>query len=75
MSDETSRLGIVVGVDDSPAAKVAVQWAAREAELRHVGLTLVHAISPDIATWLDLPLPPGLAQWQKVTAAATSMTR
>jgi nucleotide-binding universal stress UspA family protein len=65
MSNQTSHLGIVVGVDDSPAAKVAVQWAARDAELRDVPLTLVHAISPEIATWLEMPLPPGLAEWQK----------
>lgn len=65
MSARNADMGIVVGVDDSPAAKVAVRWAAREAELRNVPLTLVHAISPDVATWLDMPLPAGLAQWQK----------
>jgi nucleotide-binding universal stress UspA family protein len=58
-------LGIVVGVDDSPAAKVAVDWAARDAELRNISLTLVHAISPNLTTWWDTPLPPGLARWQK----------
>ena len=64
MAEGTPRAGIVVGVDDSPAATVAVQWAAREAGLRNVALTLVHAVSPNIATWLDVPLPAGLAQWQ-----------
>jgi nucleotide-binding universal stress UspA family protein len=64
MSSHSTRLGIVVGVDDSAAAKVAVQWAARDAELRKIPLTLVHAISPEVATWLDIPLPPGLARWQ-----------
>ena len=33
MSSRNAHLGIVVGVDDSPAAKVAVDWAARDAEL------------------------------------------
>jgi nucleotide-binding universal stress UspA family protein len=65
MSSQRNQLGIVVGVDDSAAAKVAVQWAARDAELRKIPLTLVHAISPEVATWLDIPLPPGLARWQK----------
>ena len=37
------RFGIVVGVDGSPRSAVAVNWAARDAELRHVPLTLVHA--------------------------------
>jgi nucleotide-binding universal stress UspA family protein len=64
MAEGTAHAGIVVGVDDSPAAKVAVQWAAREAVLRNVTLTLLHAVSPNIATWLDMPLPPGLSQWQ-----------
>jgi nucleotide-binding universal stress UspA family protein len=65
MAPHNTTSGIVVGVDDSPAATVAVDWAARDAELRNVPLTLVHAISPTLATWWDTPLPPGLAQWQK----------
>jgi nucleotide-binding universal stress UspA family protein len=65
MSSRNAQLGIVVGVDDSPAAKVAVDWAARDAELRNIPLTLVHAISPSLTTGWNTPLPPGLAQWQK----------
>lgn len=64
MSARKADAGIVVGVDDSPTSKMAVAWAAREAELRNAPLILVHAISPDVATWLDVPLPAGLAQWQ-----------
>ena len=59
------KLGLVVGVDDSPAAKVALRWAARDAELRHIPLTLVHTIAVEVGTWLELPSPPGLARWQK----------
>jgi nucleotide-binding universal stress UspA family protein len=65
MSSRNAYLGIVVGVDDSPAATVAVKWAARDAESRKISLTLVHAISPNLTTWWDTPLSPGLAQWQK----------
>lgn len=65
MSSGNAHLGIVVGIDDSPAAKVALDWAARDAELRNVALTLVHAVSPNIATLMGTPLPAGLAQWQK----------
>jgi nucleotide-binding universal stress UspA family protein len=65
MPSHDERSGIVVGVDDSPAAKAAVEWAARDAELRSISLTLVHAVSPNLTTWQDDPLPPGLAQWQK----------
>lgn len=65
MSSHHARLGIVVGVDESPAAKVAVQWAARDAELRKIPVTLVHAISPEVATWPNVRLPAGLARWQR----------
>jgi nucleotide-binding universal stress UspA family protein len=65
MSSHNAHLGIVVGVDDSPAAKAAVEWGARDAELRGIPLTLVHAISPNLASWRNTPLPPGLAQWQQ----------
>jgi nucleotide-binding universal stress UspA family protein len=65
MPSGNAHLGIVVGVDDSPAAKVALYWAARDAELRNIPLTLVYAISPNITTWFDAPLSPGLARWQQ----------
>jgi nucleotide-binding universal stress UspA family protein len=65
MSSRNASLGIVVGVDESPAAKVAVQWATRDAELRKIPLTLVHAISPDVAPWPHARLPAGLARWQQ----------
>jgi nucleotide-binding universal stress UspA family protein len=65
MSSRNASLGIVVGIDDSPAARLAVQWAARDAELRKIPLTLVHAISPEVSTMLRTPLPAGLMHWQQ----------
>ena len=65
MLSRNARLGIVVGVDESPATKVAVQWAARDAELRKIALTLVHATSPEVATWPNVRLPAGLARWHR----------
>lgn len=76
MRPGNAHLGIVVGVDDSPAAKVAVYWAARDAELRNIPLTLVHALSPNMTTWLDTQLLP--RDWRdgrKTTGADYSMTR
>ena len=36
--------GIVVGVDGSPSSNTAVSWAAREAAMRNVSLSLIHVI-------------------------------
>lgn len=46
--------GIVVAVDGSPPSRVATDWAARDAALRGVPLTVVHVL-PSNGTWLDLP--------------------
>jgi nucleotide-binding universal stress UspA family protein len=43
MVNRSTHLGIVVGVDGSPGSMIAVQWAAQDAALRGVPLTLVHA--------------------------------
>ncbi|WP_235009975.1 universal stress protein [Mycobacterium sp. 3519A] len=54
--------GIVVGVDGSPAARVAVDWAAREASARQVPLTLIHVIPwATLGMWPELPMPADLA--------------
>jgi nucleotide-binding universal stress UspA family protein len=59
------HLGIVVGVDGSPAANAAIRWAVCDAGLRHVALTLAHALSPTVANGMGMPMPPGVARWQK----------
>jgi len=65
MSPRNAHLGIVVGVDESSTAKAAVQWAAHDAELRRIPLTLVHAISPEVSAWSNAGSRPGLARWQR----------
>lgn len=64
MSDVKTTLGVVVGVDGSPSSVTAAQWAAREASMRKVPLTLVHVVVTATwgpATWLlpsaPIPLP------------------
>lgn len=46
MPSEITDPGIVVGLDESPDSKAALQWAVREATMRNVALTLVYAAAP-----------------------------
>ncbi|KAA0083575.1 universal stress protein [Mycolicibacterium sp. P9-64] len=46
MAKATSHQGVVVGTDGSLPSQVAVRWAAREAIMRHVPLTVVHVVTP-----------------------------
>jgi nucleotide-binding universal stress UspA family protein len=59
-TSKTSELNhhrIVVAVDGSPAARVAADWAARDAALRRVPLTVVHVQHlADASAWIDLPV-------------------
>lgn len=64
MFDSKTNLGIVAGVDGSPSSKVAVYWAARDAVMRNLPLTLVHVVSPILPTWAQTPPPSDFEQWQ-----------
>jgi nucleotide-binding universal stress UspA family protein len=56
-TSESNHLRIVVAVDGSPAARVAADWAARDAALRRVPLTVVHVQHvADVSAWIDLPV-------------------
>src|SRR5690242_1058921 len=49
--------GVIVGVDGSPASRVATDWAARDAALRQVPLTVFHVQpSDEMGPWLDVPV-------------------
>ena len=71
MSKPSTHPGIVVGVDGSPASKIAVQWAARDAELRNVPLTLVHVLTATAGRWRGTPLPPSVDERTARTGAAS----
>jgi nucleotide-binding universal stress UspA family protein len=66
MSDSLVHRGILVGVDGSAAATAAVAWAVRDAAMRNVPLTLVHVISPVVAsaTWPEFPVASDFFRWQ-----------
>ncbi|UMB70887.1 universal stress protein [Mycobacterium paraterrae] len=51
MVETTKRYGIIAGVDGSPESDAAVKWAALDAAIRNLPLTLVHVASPVDAVW------------------------
>ncbi len=65
MSASEKRYGIVVGVDGSPASNFAVCWAARDAALRGIPLTLFHMVNPAAPVWPPMPLTADTALWQE----------
>jgi nucleotide-binding universal stress UspA family protein len=58
---------VVVGVDDTPAARWALAWAIGEARLRELPLLVVHAIPPAEAGMraTGVPLPSDVATLQR----------
>ena len=58
MSSDARHHGILVGADGSPTSNVAVDWAAREASMRDLPLSIVHVIaSPAVRMWPEIPMP------------------
>jgi nucleotide-binding universal stress UspA family protein len=71
MSSRSVHQGIVVGVDGSPSSDSAVRWAAREAEMRNVPLSIVHIIERPPWGMLALgggavPPPTQTSEWRKI---------
>ena len=60
MSTPVKRHGVVVAVDGSPASNSAACWAARDAAIRNIPLTVVHAVVTPTATWPPVPYPDSL---------------
>jgi nucleotide-binding universal stress UspA family protein len=65
MSGITTKLGILVSVDGSPASDAAVAWGAREAILRKLPLTLMHAVAPVVVGWPVGQLYDEMPEWQR----------
>lgn len=63
MVSEVGNPGIVVAIDGSPDSNEAIRWAAREATMRKVALTLAHAAAPSpggapVLEWTGDSAPP-----------------
>jgi nucleotide-binding universal stress UspA family protein len=56
MVSTTKRYGIIVGIDGSPESDAAVNWAAHDAAIRGLPLTLVHVENPAAPTWSQAPM-------------------
>jgi nucleotide-binding universal stress UspA family protein len=56
MVSTTKHYGIIVGIDGSPESDAAVNWAARDAAIRGLPLTLVHVENPAAPTWSQAPI-------------------
>ncbi|WP_118915275.1 universal stress protein [Mycobacterium shigaense] len=65
MSEPVKRHGVVVGVDGSSASNFAVCWAAHEAAMRSIPLTLVHMVNTAVPVWPQMPLTVDAAVWQE----------
>ena len=61
----TPRSAILVGVDGSAAALGAVRWAALDAALRKVPLTLVHVVDAPVPGWFPATALADVGQWQE----------
>src|SRR6185437_4633316 len=62
MTAPMKRYGIAVGVDGAPASTFAVCWAARDAALRNVPLTLVHMVNAT-TTWPQVAMAGEVLAW------------
>jgi nucleotide-binding universal stress UspA family protein len=60
MSTPVKHFGVVVGVDGSPASDVATCWAARDAALKNIPLTVVSVVTTPMATYPPVPYPDSL---------------
>lgn len=67
MSEKNSR-GILVCVDGSAASDAAVAWATREATMRAMPITLMHAVPPVVVGWPAGKLYADIPEWQREIA-------
>lgn len=56
MVSTTKHYGIIVGIDGSSESDAAVSWAAHDAAMRSLPLTVVHVNNPTAPTWSQAPV-------------------
>lgn len=65
MSETTAKYGVLVCVDGSEASDAAIAWGSREAAMRHLPITLLHAVPPVVVGWPVGQLYSEMPDWQK----------
>ncbi|MGE2815173.1 universal stress protein [Mycobacterium heidelbergense] len=65
MSEGTAKHGILVCVDGSAASHAATAWATREAILRQLPITVMHAIPPVVVGWPVGQMYADMTEWQQ----------
>lgn len=68
MSTTTKKYGVLVCIDGSAASDAAIAWGAREAAMRHMPITLLHAVAPVVVGWPVGQLYTEMPDWQKDAA-------
>jgi len=57
MTSHITHPGVVVGADGSPFATNAIRWAAHEAAMRNVPLTIIHVVTTQGLVWSATAIP------------------
>nr|WP_090343089.1 universal stress protein [Mycolicibacterium malmesburyense]CRL73868.1 universal stress protein UspA-like protein [Mycolicibacterium malmesburyense] len=73
MTEEAMRRGVVVGADGSDSANAAIRWAAHDASMRKLPLTVVHAnsvatVSAAMVAWPAGEIPQQVLEQQEEEA-------
>jgi nucleotide-binding universal stress UspA family protein len=68
MTTTSPPIGVIVGVDGSSSARNAVRWAARDAALREVPLTIVAVVPTVVGSRMMAPMPIAVLDWERESA-------
>jgi nucleotide-binding universal stress UspA family protein len=68
METAAAKYGVLVCIDGSAASDAAVAWGTREAVMRQLPITLMHAIAPVVVGWPEGQLYAEMPEWQRENA-------